>query len=351
MNTPRSFSSSVAALSLALLLGVWACGSSGGTTDTVPAAPGAGAGTDASVPAPDAANPAPDAGLPGFDAAPPPLAACSGKSAQTKRDDTWQLAFGADTRTFDVHFPATYDPNVPTPVILNFHGFTSNAPEEVLLSNMNDKADTAGFIVVYPQGTGTAQSWNAGACCGDAAAQKKDDVGLVGAILDMLEDRLCVDAKRVYATGMSNGGFMSHRLACELSTRIAAVAPVAGVLGIPTCTPTRPVPVIHFHGTLDPLVPYAGSAVLGFPSVPDTFAAWAKRESCTGDAIETYRKADAHCSSYQACANGSEITLCTVDGGGHTWPGGTPVPTLGYTSPNLSATDAMWDFFAKHPMR
>ncbi len=322
----------------------WACGSSGGTSASVPAI----ADADAAIPTADASIPAADAAPPGFDAA-PPLAPCVGKSTP-KRDDTWQIAFGADTRSFDVHVPATYDPKVPIPVVLNFHGYTSNAPQEVLLSDMNDKADTAGFVVVYPQGTGTAQSWNAGACCGDAAAQNKDDVGLVGAILDVLEDRLCVDAKRVFATGMSNGGFMSHRLACELSTRIAAVAPVAGVLGVTTCNPTRPVPVMHFHGTLDPLVPYGGSALLKFPSVTDTFSGWAKRQGCTGDAIETYRKVDAHCQSYRACSQGSEVTLCTVDGGGHTWPGGTPIPTLGYTSPNLSATDAMWDFFVKHPL-
>ena len=336
------------ALSLAATaLWMGACGSTGGTDAAMVSVPTTDAAADVALDA--ALPPVEDAAPLPVDAA--PLAPCVGKSAQTKRDDTWQLAFGADTRSFDLHFPATYDPNVPTPIVLNFHGYTSNAPQEVLLSNMNDKADTAGFIVVYPQGTGTAQSWNAGACCGDAAAQNKDDVGLVGKILDMLEDRLCVDTKRVFATGMSNGGFMSHRLACEMSTRIAAVAPVAGVLGISTCAPTRPVPIMHFHGTLDPLVPYAGSTVLGFPSVPDTFAGWAKRQSCVGDALETYRKVDTHCATYNACAQGSEVTLCTVDGGGHTWPGGTPIPALGYTTPNLVATDAMWDFFVKHPMR
>ncbi len=335
-----------AAVALAgLAFGAWACGTSAGATATVPVQPDADAGAppEGGGGASDAdAAPAPDAA--------PLLRACAGKSTP-KRDDTWQLAFGADTRSFDVHVPATYDPKVPTPVVLNFHGFSSNAPEEVLLSNMNDKADTAGFVVVYPHGLGAVQSWNAGACCGEAAQQGKDDVGLVGAILDVLEDRLCVDAARVYATGMSNGGFMSHRLACELSTRIAAVAPVAGVLGVPTCAPTRPVPVMHFHGTLDPLVPYGGSAALGFASVAATFDGWAKRASCTGAPVETYRKLDAHCSTYQACARGGEVTLCTIDGGGHTWPGGLPVPALGYTSPNLNATDAMWDFFARHPLR
>ena len=332
---------------LAVAVVLAACGSSGSTSETaVPAPTGADASVDAPSPSTSSGG---SSGSGGFDAAPPPSVACAGKLIPP-RDQTLSLDFGGDTRTFDVHVPDTYDPKVPMPLIVNFHGFTSNAPEEELLSNMNGKADSVGFIVAYPEGLGTAQSWNAGACCGQAAQENKDDVGLVGKILDMVEDRFCVDQKRVFATGMSNGGFMSHRLACELSTRIAAVAPVAGVLGITTCNPARPVPVMHFHGTLDPLVPYDGSPTLGFISVPDTFSGWAKRENCTGDPVETYRKADSHCSTYQKCAQGSEVTLCTVDGGGHTWPGGLPVPTLGYTTTNLNATDAMWDFFVMHPM-
>ncbi len=345
------------ALSVAAAFSCAACGSSSASTavpDPASAAPVADASTPSgatSLPA-DASTSAADGGRSVSDGSAPEAAvsrACSGKSIPT-RDDTWMLTFGADTRTFAVHVPATYDPTVPMPVVLNFHGFNSNAPQEISLSHMNAKADAAGFVVIYPEGTGTQQSWNAGACCGDAASQKKDDVGLVGAILDKVQDRLCVDAKRVYATGMSNGGFMAHRLACEMSTRIAAVAPVAAVLGITACNPVRPVPVMHFHGTLDPIVPYLGSPLLGFPSAAETFDGWAKRESCTGSPIETYRKIDTHCATFATCAQGSEITLCTVDGGGHTWPGGMPVPVLGYTSPNLSATDAMWDFFVKHPL-
>jgi polyhydroxybutyrate depolymerase len=149
---------------------------------------------------------------------------------------------------------------------------------------------------------------------------------------------------------MSNGGFLSHRLGCELSTRIAAIAPVAGVMGIPTCTPARPVPVMHFHGTLDPLVPYSGGSPLGFPSVPVTNDGWAARNACTGSAQQTYQKGDATCMTHDQCAGGVSVTLCTIDGGGHTWPGGLPVPVLGKTSTDISATDAMWDFFQKYKL-
>jgi polyhydroxybutyrate depolymerase len=107
---------------------------------------------------------------------------------------------------------------------------------------------------------------------------------------------------------------------------------------------------MHFHGTADPLVPYTGSPGLSFPPVPDTFAGWAMRDGCTGMPAETFRMNDSHCSTYAQCKDGATVTLCTVDGGGHTWPGGLPVPSLGYTTPFLSATDAMWDFFMKHPL-
>jgi polyhydroxybutyrate depolymerase len=276
-----------------------------------------------------------------------PLQTCSGKVAQPV-DDVWTITSKGKSRTARVHVPRAYDPTHQTPVVLDFHGLGSDAAQQELLSFMSAKADKEGFIAVYPQGLDA--SWNAGACCGQSASSGVDDVGFVSDLLDALEARLCVNTKRVFATGMSNGGFLSHRLGCELSTRIAAIAPVAGVLGVATCNPSRPVPIVHFHGTADTLVPYEGSPTLGFPPVEDTFAKWGARDGCTGTPVETYRKGDAHCSKYPSCAGSAEVTLCTIDGGGHTWPGGAPVPSLGKTSYDLSATDAMWAFFELHPM-
>src|SRR6185312_9540613 len=123
---------------------------------------------------------------------------------------------------------------------------------------------------------------------------------------------------------------------------------VAGVLGVATCNPSRPMPVMHFHGTQDPLVPWDGSTSLGFISVMDSFHGWAMRDGCTGNAVVTYSQGDASCSTYQECAGGADVTLCTIEGGGHTWPGGTPVPSLGFTSTDINATDAMWTFFSAH---
>jgi polyhydroxybutyrate depolymerase len=275
-------------------------------------------------------------------------ASCSGKSAPAMADDTWTIMSGGLSRTVNVHVPSSYDPTKPMPLVLDFHGYSSNAMQEDLLSQMSAKADAAGFIALHPEGTNS--SWNAGACCGMAAQNNVDDIGFVKDILTTAADKLCVDAHRIYATGMSNGGFLSNRIGCELADRFAAIAPVAGVTGVPTCTPSRPMPVIHFHGTADTLVPYDGSASMGFVAVPDDFAAWGTRDACTDMPSQTYAMGDVTCNSYLHCAGGAQVTLCTVQNGGHTWPGGTPVPTLGYTTTNIKATDAMWSFFQAHPL-
>jgi len=276
---------------------------------------------------------------------------CTGKAALTG-DLDWTIKSGGLDRTVHVHVPSKYDVTKLTPVVLNFHGYTSNATEQAAYTGMNRKSDEAGFIAVHAEGIGQEQSWNAGACCGEAAETKVDDVALVSKIIDELQAKLCVDEKRVFATGMSNGGFLSHRLACELSNRIAAVAPVAGVLGIPTCTPARPVSVMHFHGTADLLVPYDGvnDADRKFPSVPTTRDGWAQRDGCTDKPHTTFESGDAKCTTQDQCSNGTEVTLCTITGGGHTWPGAIPIG-VAHTSQSIRATDAMWEFFQKHPIK
>ncbi len=272
-------------------------------------------------------------------------ATCVGKAAQAI-DAVWTVSSKGTSRTARVHVPASYDPTKRAPVVLNFHGYTSNAMQQELLSGMSTKADKEGFVAVYPEGLGS--SWNAGACCGTSMTSNVDDLAFVSDLLDAIDTKLCADARRVYATGLSNGGFLSHRLGCEMSTRIAAIAPVAGVLAPATCNAKRAVPVMDFHGTSDPIEPYAGNAM--YPSAADTVAGWAARDGCTGQPIETFRKSDAHCATYAKCADRATVTLCTIDGGGHTWPGGLPIPAFGYTTTNLSATDAMWTFFTEHPL-
>jgi polyhydroxybutyrate depolymerase len=272
--------------------------------------------------------------------------ACSGSPGDHLRT----MYFGGALRTWYEHVPAVYDCTQAAPVVFDFHGYSSNAIEEMALTGVNAKADVANFIALHPEGLGAVQSWNAGACCGDAALLNAHDVDLMRALLANVAQRYNVDARRVYAMGMSNGGFFSHRLACEAADVFAAIAPVAGVMGVPTCTPSRPVPVLDFHGTADPVVPYTGGGLTGFTSVDVTMAGWVQRNGCGANSAVVYQQGDATCRRWPSCSAGADVELCTIDNGGHTWPGGLPIPALGKTSTDVNATDRAWDFFVAHPM-
>lgn len=280
---------------------------------------------------------------------------CRGKAAKSGTE-TLDLDVDGLSRKAMVHAPPSYDPTAGTMLVLNFHGFGSDAVQEELLTEMTPASDAGGFLVVYP--TGVAASWNAGQCCGTAWTDGVDDLAFTKALLDRLESDYCVDPARVYATGMSNGGFFSHRLGCELSDRVAAIAPVAGVMGIPkeTCLPARPVPIIDFHGTGDPIVPYDGGVplvqwdtggLLDFPSVDETMDAWASIDGCVGGQEISYQNGDTTCVRWLGCADGAEVVRCTSEGAGHTWPGGLALPG---TSQDIDATATMLAFFAAHPM-
>ena len=141
------------------------------------------------------------------------------------------------------------------PLVLDFHGYLGSSGEQATFSQITPAADAAGVAIVLPQGVGN--SWNGGACCGQAASEDIDDVGFIRALVDAMDMHVCFDAARVYAMGMSNGGYISNRLGCEAADVFAAIGPVAGMIQIPfeECQPSRPVPVMHFHGTADLIVP------------------------------------------------------------------------------------------------
>lgn len=328
------------ALALALASLAVACG--GGDAASVPASGTA----DAAAPGPGP-GPAPpgDAGAPPGDAAPPGQA-CTGKSGKSG-DRTVKITSGGRERTFELHVPAKIDASVAAPLVFAFHGFTMTPGQIGAASQLGAASDARGFIVAFPAGVGT--SFNAGDCCGTAASQKVDDVGFTRDMITAISAEHCVDAKRTYATGFSNGGFLSYRIACELSETIAAVAPVAGVLGLDpgSCTPKRPVPLMHVHGTGDLLVPYDGGGVSGFRSVATTIDAWKAKNAATGAGQSVYAKGDVTCTQW---SGGADVRLCKVEGGGHQWPGGQQLPYGGSPSPDLDATSAMLDFFDAHPM-
>ncbi|MGH7294178.1 MAG: extracellular catalytic domain type 1 short-chain-length polyhydroxyalkanoate depolymerase [Polyangiaceae bacterium] len=295
---------------------------------------------------------APDAG---GTPVPPSSVTCAGKTGAAG-DLTLTLTSGGYARDSLLHVPASYDPTKGTMLVVNYHGYTSNAAEQVTLTDMNPVADDRNFIVAYPDGIGGG--WNAGTCCTETQPTNVDDVQFTKDLLALIGSEYCIDPSRIYATGFSNGGFMSHLLACVMADTFAAVAPVSGVLGIDpsACTPSRPVPVQDFHGTADPVVPYDGGPALKllppvvFRSVPSTMDIWRSNDACLGAPVTTYQNGTATCTRWSDCGGGADVELCTLTGEGHQWPGGLAVPGLGNSTTDVYATTRMIDFFVEHPM-
>ena len=260
-----------------------------------------------------------------------------------------KITSSGQERTARLVIPPGYDATKPTALVLVFHGYLETAEQIENISQMSVAAAGQNVIVAYPQGISV--SWNAGKCCGSSASQKRPDVKFVADLLDHLEQELCIDQKRIYAAGFSNGGMMSNRLACELSTRIAAIGPVAGPLAIDECLPQRPMPVIEFHGTSDIVVPYNGGGLSGTRSVSDNIDWWQKNAWCQDSApAEVYNNGDTICTEYSQCKAGAAIRLCTVDKGGHQWPGGKSAGPAGKLTKDIDASAEMLKFFLAHPM-
>ncbi len=297
-------------------------------------------------------------------ASPEKIPASEAPGPLTPGNHTRTLMMGKQKRTYLVHVPVGYDPTVPAPVVLALHGAAMNGSMMVWFSGLNKTSDAHGFVVVYPSGTGTGPflAWNAGGFTGRMNEGRPDDVAFIGELLDELETLVSVDDQRVYACGMSNGGMMCYRLALELSERIAAIAPVAGTMAIAESELKRAVPVIHFHGTKDTIVPY------GFPKgksppfmtlkgVDDTIQTWVRLNACQTDGVvdilsKEGDKTRVTRTTYPEGKEGAEVVLVAIEGGGHTWPGQQPpVGFIGKSAKNISANELIWEFFQKHPLR
>ncbi len=261
----------------------------------------------------------------------------------TPGDFVEEMASGGQTRQYRLHIPPGYQPGHPLPLVINLHGFTSNAAEQEQLSGMSLKADEAGFIVVYPEALGKPQTWRVG-----PGAQGAEDVEFIRDLIRHLESELSVDSARIYATGISNGGGMVNRLGCELSEVIAAIAPVSGAyLFSADCRPARPVPVVAFHGTADKIVPYQGSRTL--PPVREWAADWAERNGCRSMPTVTFQQGEVVGETWEGCVDDAVVTLYTIEGRGHSWPGANLAPGLDVATRDIIAADVIWEFFAAYP--
>jgi polyhydroxybutyrate depolymerase len=324
---------------LALIL--CACGTSGDDASTT--------GPDASAPPapPPGVSPAPPASDAGDDG--PTSGACAGK-AGAKGERTVKITSGGIERSFVLHVPAKYDASKAGTLVFAFHGYTMDPAAMETATHLATVSDDRGFVLVYP--AGTSAGFNAGECCGPAVSNKIDDIGFTRDMLASVTKEYCIDPKRIYETGFSNGGFMAYRFACEMSDVFAAVASVSGTLGIPpdSCKPTRAVPLMHVHGTNDIVVPYNGGGIGGNRSVDLSVSTIRAKNGCDADAgagKNVYTNNDVSCTEWGPCNTGSHVRLCTVTGGAHAWPSGDGVYA---GSKNLDASNAILDFFEAHPM-
>lgn len=269
-------------------------------------------------------------------------------------DERCSFEFQGIERTYIVHIPPSYDRKTPLPLVIGMHGFAAGARIHAYMSQMNPKADKEDFIVVYPNGTGFPRAWNAGFTHRSKKRSAADDVGFINALIDTMIANYAVDAAMIYATGFSNGGMMSHRLACELSERIAAIAPVAGGLVFENCEPERSVPAIHFHARNDGIVKYYGDTLgeENLTAIDAVMAGWAERSGCDHGPDSLYTEdSTALRQRWWREDSDVEVILWTTEDGKHTWPGGKGVPFPGAARPSkaISANDLMWEFLSKHP--
>lgn len=293
--------------------------------------------------------------------------ACSASAQRTaRRGDSGAgertLTHGGRERSYVVRAPRALSAGSSAlPVVLVLHGGGGSAANAERMSGFTDLVERERVLVVYPNGTsrlGPLRTWNAGHCCAYAREQQVDDVGFINALLDTLEATYPVDRARVFVTGMSNGAMMSHRLARELSPRIAAIAPVVGAVFGDEAPSNGPVAMLAFNGALDALIPPDGggdgrTVAGGFGGMrtrpyTDQGEYWARANRCTGSPTVITRGALVH--TRYTCPAGRAVELYLVQDNGHAWPGGQAgTRRADAPSRSIDATAAMWAFFQANP--
>ncbi|MDT8382556.1 MAG: PHB depolymerase family esterase [Brevefilum sp.] len=263
-----------------------------------------------------------------------------------------KIVSGGETRRYLLYVPESYDPSEPTPLVINIHGFAQWPANQMRVSQWNELADEEGFIVVYPSGTGFPLRWRVSEDSAYPGGQE-NEIAFISDLIDKLSDEFNIDSARVYANGLSNGGGMSLLLACELSDRITAVGGVAGayLFDLENCHPQRLVPAIFFHGKADQIVPFNGSPSerfeLLFSKISEFVHSYAQKNACDLNPQTVMNTANVRGIYYSGCRENADIHFYSIEDGGHTWPGGSPLPEriTGKTSQEIDATQLMWEFF------
>lgn len=283
----------------------------------------------------------------------------SAEALTSPGDYAFSMTYQGHQRSYRLHVPASYLPSVPAALVLSLHGGGGHMDYQAndAYYGQISKSEQAGFIAVFPNGysrlpSGKLATWNAGNCCGGARDAGIDDVGFIRALLERLHTQLNIDRKRIFANGMSNGGMMAYRLACEAPDLFRAIASVAGTDNTSACTPSQPISVLHIHARDDDMVLFNGgagrerAAVTDFVSVPSTVSKWVGLNGCQAKPKRVLEVSGAICELYAPCRDGVEVKLCVTDTGGHSWPGGAKVRGGAPGSTALSATDVIADFYA-----
>lgn len=250
--------------------------------------------------------------------------------------------------------PGYYEHDSTLPLVIGLHGTGGSATQFERDYSFTNKANNAGFIVVYPEGVRSTgilglRTWNAGTCCDFAKEQGVDDVKYIRTLLDNLVATYKINTKKVYVTGMSNGGMLAYRLAAEMAGRITAIAAVSSTMVISTpITPARPVPILHIHSARDTKIPYTGGIGIGgyyYPPVDSVHRVWAQNNGCISGPATLTDDSRYKLTEWSGCHTGAIIRYLTQDGG-HAWPGGFKSIRRGDDpSTVINATDLIWDFF------
>ncbi len=263
-----------------------------------------------------------------------------------------KIQIDGETRRYVVYEPESYDVSTPTALVLSLHGFSDWPMHHMRMSGWNPIAEAEGIIVVYPMGTGFPLRWNAYAKTEEDGTPNAD-LRFLQTLIAEMQNAYNIDPEQIYVNGLSNGAGMTQLLACEMGDTIAAVGGIAGFYMFPweACEAKDPIPAMLFHGTADEIVPYYGGFYErtgeNFPVLPEFTRSWAERNGCELNADETQVSASVTRTLYSGCEQGADVVLFTIEGGGHTWPGGCCLPEwiAGETTQEIDASVLLWKFY------